>query len=93
MRKKPSIEISDDYAMVKFGRLTFYYGYEETIPEEPVEGEDWEYAFVVRRGKKELVRWDKKYIVKRIADDADLWGPESVLIAGMATWMSDNGIK
>jgi hypothetical protein len=92
MRHLPSCTIADDYATIKIGSLQFYYGYEETVPKIlRSEDEDFEYAFVVWKNKKELTRWSATDIKSRVDDGTakNLLDVSEYLLAGIAAWMKE----
>ncbi len=53
-----SISIASDYAALKAGKFSFYYGYEQTVCKAHAEEEcqNCEWAFVAKQGNRELMR-------------------------------------
>ena len=71
---------SDDYAGLKSGNLSFYYGYEV----EDESNEDW--CFQVMIDGKEVFRLSTKKIEESI-NNRQLDKPQDYLIAGIGIWL------
>jgi len=84
--------IADDYSSMKSGGLSFYYGYEETVPkvvDASDEDAEYEWAFVVYKGKKELMRLSQSEIKESVDEYSakNLIDVSEFLLAGIAIWI------
>lgn len=96
MTNKISVYCSDDYAGLDFGKYSFYYGYEETVPEDAYEREldEFDWAFVAYIDKKEVMRLSftqiKSYLDKHSRERLDNFEIDSVLLAGIAVFFDSS---
>jgi|3_EtaG_2_1085321.scaffolds.fasta_scaffold00529_7 hypothetical protein len=92
--KKTTLATSDDYAILTAGQYYFYFGYEETIPEKPEEDEESKWAFVAKKGDSTLVRWSKDEVAAKMSKRSrdELWGTESVLLAGIGAFLREKDL-
>jgi hypothetical protein len=87
MNKKNTCS-SGDYAGMRNGKYDFYYGYEQTIPINVEDDEDYEWAFVACENGIEVIRCTAKDLGHHQFDDAT-----DVLLSGIATWLSKKGLN
>lgn len=83
------IGLSDDYAVLAVGGHRFYFGYEFTIPEDPGDDDDAEWAFVVHsmsadgRARDEIMRMPQSAVHPSERED-----PAFYLLCGIAHYLN-----
>lgn len=87
---------SSDYAGMDVGKFHFYYGYEERVckrPHRPADEGDCDHcedAFVVKNGKREVMRLGTSKIEKAFPDTFSGSEPcEAYLLAGIGLWLQE----
>jgi len=76
---------ASDYAGLIIGDLKFYFGYEETIPDNPNDDDiETEWAFVVKDGDQEIMRLPQSSLEKIAKDDDSM---AQLLLAGIAYYI------
>ena len=73
--------IASDYASVSCGKVSMYFGYEETVSNE----EDSEWCFVVKESGVETMRIPQSKLKADPGSDA-----AEYLLAGMAAWLDSH---
>lgn len=88
---------ASDYAALITGNLAFYYGYEQTVPEDAdLERDEYEWAFVVKQDNQEVFRMApsqfKEYMDKYDFENLDSFNCKQVLLAGIGIFLHDKTI-
>lgn len=82
------IGLSDDYAVLTVGELRFYFGYEFTVPEDPGDDDDVEWAFVVHRMSDGRQQAELMRLPESAVHPAEREEPAFYLLAGIGHYLN-----